>query len=207
MKKILKNTLLILALASTLFLLTGCGEEKNDSDKKESTSVKEEEKVESKVEFSMGEWNNNVYENEFLGLKFNLPEGWTYLTDAELEENNKELGELNGVYYVNAKNSSTGDNIIIMTEKTATGLTTEYYLEQVKTQLESVDSMSYEIGEISEETVAGRKYKTVTAVASVSGIKVEQKYYVYKMDEYFVSIISTTLNGQSAINNMMEAFE
>ena len=54
--------------------------------KVENNSVTNDQQEEQKVEISMGNWNNNVYTNDFLGLKFNLPEGWTYSSDEEIAE-------------------------------------------------------------------------------------------------------------------------
>lgn len=216
MKKAIKIALMILLVASILFVLTGCGEEKKNPVVDNNTVTEE-----PKVEFSMGEWKDNTYENKFLGLKFNLPEGWTYSTDEEiaqmmnigselLNDDQKiaaELAKLTSVYYVVANDPSTGNNISIMSEKPLMDITTEYYLDQLKTQLTAVESMSYEIGDTSKEKVAGREYDTLTVTAAISGIEVTQKYYVYKMDEYFVCLLVTSVNGETAINDMIKAFK
>jgi hypothetical protein len=72
-------------LGCTIINFTGCGkkdDEKDIRDKAEKAIEKTEEILEEEnsdsTEFSMGEWNDNVYTNDFLGLKFNLPEGWEY---------------------------------------------------------------------------------------------------------------------------------
>ena len=204
MKKAIKIALIIFLVASMLFALTGCGKEK-----------------ENKVEFSMGEWKDNVYENEFLGLEFNLPEGWEYSSDEEiaktmnlgtelLNDDQKyaaEVSKLNSVYYMLAKNPSTGDNVTVLSEKPLVDVTTEYYLDQLETQLTAVDSINYEIGDASKEKVAGREYSTLTVKAKMSGIELTQKYFVYKMDEYFIGIIATSANGETGINDMMKSFK
>ncbi|MBQ3145077.1 MAG: hypothetical protein IJB90_00565 [Clostridia bacterium] len=216
MKKAIKIALMILLVASILFVLTGCGEEKKNPVVDNNTVTEE-----PKVEFSMGEWKDNTYENKFLGLKFNLPEGWTYSSDEEiaqmmnigselLNDDQKiaaELAKLTSVYYVVANDPSTGNNISIMSEKPLMDITTEYYLDQLKTQLTAVESMSYEIGDTSKEKVAGREYDTLTVTAAISGIEVTQKYYVYKMDEYFVCVIATSTSGERGIEDIMKSFE
>ena len=88
---------IILIIASILILLTGCGKEKEETPKttpNENVNVEnnvEEQKNNSTEEFSMGEWNNGVYENKFLGLKFKLPAGWTYSSDEEIAKINEIL--------------------------------------------------------------------------------------------------------------------
>lgn len=216
MKKAIKIALIILLATSMLFILTGCGEKKV-----ENNSVTNDQQEEQKVEISMGNWNNNVYTNDFLGLKFNLPEGWTYSSDEEIAEMMNlgaellnddqkaaaELAKLTSVTYVVANNPNTGNNVTIMSEKPAMEVTTEYYINQLKTQLAAVESINYEIGNISKETVAGREYDTLTVTANVSGIELTQKYFVYKMDEYFVCLLITTTNGDTDINNIVKSFK
>ena len=150
MKKVIKNTLLIILVASMLFLLVGCGgkditttneAEKNES--KDITTTNEEEKNESK-EFSMGEWKNNVYTNDFLGLKFNLPEGWSYSSDEEIakmmdlgvdllndeQKMESEVAKLTSVYYMVANDPNTGNSVVLLSEKPLIDLTVDSYLNQ-----------------------------------------------------------------------------
>lgn len=213
MKKAIKNIALMACVVAMLFTLSGCGKEENDkeADKKE----------EQKTQFSMGKWEDNVYTNDFLGLKFNLPEGWKASSDEEiakmmnvgkelLNDDQKaltELAEKSGVYYMSVSDPSTGNNIIVLTEKTAVDVNTDYYINQLKTQLTSVSSIKYQIGETSKATVAGREYDTLTASASMYGYTTTQRYYIYKIDKYFVGIIVTSNTGESAIDEMMNSFE
>ena len=216
MKKAIKIALMILLVASMVFALTGCGEEKENSAVDNNTATEEQ-----KAGFSMGEWKGNTYSNEFLGLKFNLPQGWAYSSDEEiaqmmnvgaelLNDDQKiaaELAKLTSVYYMVANNPNTGDSVSILSEKPMMDVTTEYYLDQLKTQLAAVESMNYEIGDTSKEKVSGKEFETLTVTASMSGIEVAQKYYVCKMDEYFVCIIATSTSGETGINDMIKSFE
>lgn len=220
MKKVLKSMLVILLTASMLFVLSGCGnkEEKKATNDDEKANVEQEDKT---TEFSMGSWSDNVYTNDFLGLKFKLPAGWKYSSDEEIAEMMNlgtellnddqkaaaEVSKLNSAYYMVANDPNTGDNISIISEKPAMEVTTEFYINQLKTQLSSVDSISYEIGETSKETVAGKEYDTLTVNASMSGVKMTQRYYIYKVDKYVVCIISTSTSGEQKINEIMKSFE
>lgn len=221
MKKILKNMLIVVLVASMLFVLVGCGKEEENTATENSTVTNEQPAQEQKVEFSMGEWNNNVYTNNFLGLKFSLPQGWTYSSDEEIAEMMNlgiellnddqkaaaELSKLTSVYYIAANNPNTGDSVAVMSEKPSMDVTTEFYINQLKSHLSTVESVNYEIGEISKEKVADREYDTIIATTNVSGIKVAQKYYVYKMDEYFVAIIVTSVTGEEGIKDIIKSFE
>lgn len=210
MKKVLRNALIVLLAMVMLFSLTGCG-------KKEDSKQGEEQKT----EFSIGEWKDNVYTNDFLGLKFNLPEGWTYSSKEEiadmmnlgyeiLNDDQKaavEVSKLNSAYYMVANDPDTANNIAIMSEKVTLDVTTEYYINQLKTQLSSVSSIKYQIDGVSKEKVGNIECDTLTASATMYGVKVSQKYYVYKIDKYFVAIIATSRTGETGINEMMQNFQ
>lgn len=220
MKKVLKSMLAIVLTASMLFILSGCGnkEEEKATNDNEKTNVEQENKT---VEFSMGSWSDNVYSNDFLGLKFKLPNGWKYSSDEEIAEmmnlgtellNDEqkaaaEISKLNNAYYMVANDPNTGDNISIISEKPAMEVTTEFYINQLKTQLQNVNTINYEIGETSKETVAGKECDTLTVDASMSGVKMTQRYYIYKVDKYVVCIISTSTSGEEKINEIMKNFE
>lgn len=224
MKKTIKGLLIFMLIASMLFVLTGCGDKENakKDDKEEVVEQKQEIKVEEteKAEFSMGEWNNNVYTNDFLGLKFNLPQGWSYSSNEEIAEMMNmsaellnddqkaaaEMAKLTSVYYVFAQDTS-GNNVNIFSEKQFTDITTENYINALKTQLTALQSMSYEIVETSKEKVGDIETDTLTVSVKVSGVELTQKYYIYKIDKYIVGIIATNLNGETGIDEIIECFE
>lgn len=225
MKKAIKVALIILIIASMLFVLTGCGKEdkkeNSKTDNAKNEQVVEDESKESSKEISMGEWEDDTYENEFLGLKFNLPKGWTYSTQEEIAEMMSigkellnddqkaaaELAKLTSVYYINASNPATGDSVTILTEKPLAKITAEEYIAQLKLQLQALESMDYKIEGDSEETVSGKKYETLSVTASVSGVEVSQKYYLREIDKYIVCIIVTSTSGQDNIDTIMESFK
>ena len=221
MKKTIKVLLSILLVASMVPVLTGCGDKENS--KKGEDAVEQSKDVnvqqEEKVEISMGKWNGNVYTNDFLGLKFNLPEGWKYSSDEEIAEMmnlgadllndeqkaSAELAKLTSVTYVAANNPNTGNNVTIMSEKLLMDLTTEYYINQLKTQLAAVESMKYTIGGTATEKVGSLEYDTLTV--SVDAYGITQKYYIRKMDNYIACIILTSVNGETGINEMVNCFQ
>jgi len=217
MKKAIKIALMILLISSMVFVLTGCGDQEEKTTKEKSESIKEEEKEQ---DFSMGEWKNDVYTNDFLGLKFNLPDGWTYLSDKELasqfnnglellNEDQKERVEKalesTGVYYLQAKEPINNNNVIVFTEKIPEGISEEYYLQQVSNQLAVVESVTYNIGEIKEEKISNKEYTTLELEIEDYGIL--QKHYIYIKGDYVVGIIITSATGEEVFDEVIGKFE
>ena len=225
MKKTIKYLSILLIVGSMILVLTGCGDKENvkKEDEEEVVEQKQETNVEQekKVEFSMGEWNGNVYTNDFLGLKYNLPEGWTYSSEEEiakmmnvgtelLNDDQKvaaEIAELSGVYYMVAQNPTKGNNVNIFSEKQLTDVTTKDYIEALKTQLLALQSMDYEVVGTSKEKIGNIESDTLTLNVEASGVKIMQKYYIYKIDKYMIGIIATSLDGETGINEIVKCFE
>ena len=221
MKRMLKCMLIVMLFVCIVITFTGCGKKEETTANEVSTQEKGETQGEAAKELSMGEWSNNVYANDFLGLKFKLPEGWEYSNDEEIAEmmdlgkellndDQKKLAEiskLNTVYYMVAQNATTGDNISIMSEKLTSSVTTDYYITALKTQLEAVNTIDYTITGTSKQTIANREYDVLTTKASISGVDMIQNYYLYKLDNYMVVIIATSVSGESGITNMINSFE
>lgn len=223
MKKTVRAIFIVISVCM-LITLVGCGKkEEKTSISNEKVGVQEAvEKEETKAEFSMGEWKENTYENSFLGVKFELPTGWERLDDEQIAEmmnlgdtivsndlntDIEEIKNLNSAYYMVANDPETGNNITIMSEKPILNVTTEKYIESLKTGLEQVTTIKYTIGESSKETVAGKTYDTLTATATVNGVSLVQKYYVRKVDNYVLAIIATSVTGENGINSMMKSFK
>ena len=70
--------LIIVLAAGMIFLLTGCGKEEQKVNENNAVKVQEQtnstNEVEEKesLEISMGQWKDNVYSNESIGMKFKL---------------------------------------------------------------------------------------------------------------------------------------
>ena len=195
MKKIGK---ILVALICILVIVTGCGN-------KETSKTKQ---------ISLGSWTENTYTNDFLGVTYNMPEGWTRYTDEEIKEVmelgseltdaselSKKLSELTSVTYM-MTSSVTGTNVILMSEKPVISVSERSYAESLKTQLEAQTAMKYNLSEIKTETIDGKEF--VTIEADVETLK--QKYYIYKVDKCIVcAIITATANDD--VNTIVEQFE
>ena len=171
-----------------------------------------------------GAWKDNVYTNEFIDVTFNLPDKWTYATDEEMNnafqstnevvsENDKvfmEVSELKSLNEMMAQNLYTGSNVIIAYENLSmtvggSKMTAEEYLDVVKSQLETVETFKYKIGEASKAKIGGNEY--VTLEVSVDETEIVQLYYIRKVDNYMVNIIVTSSNKDESVASIMENFK
>ncbi len=208
MHRILKYVILLMVIICTVGILTGCGV----------GVAKEETKQE---EFSMGEWKDNLYTNNYLGIKFRLPNGWKYANNEQIaalvnigkefltdqQKFAEEMKKSDSVYYMVATNSETNDNIMVMTEKVKEDETLENYISQLKEQLNLVENIKYTVKNSSNENIAGKLYYTLTAEANIENITLTQKYYVSKMNDNILAIIATSSSGEKSIDNMINLFE
>lgn len=218
MKNKLKTFLSFAVAGTLLFTLTGCGDKENDTNKSGTNDdfitnqVQTSTDNNSKIE--LGKWENNVYSNNFLKLKINLPTGWTIATDEELAKLMNigteivanedaylaEIAKQTGVYYASASDSSTGDNILVFSEKPLRDASVKEYIEATSANLESLSSMKYTIKGTDTETIGSRTYDTLTVELVDAGIT--QRYYLYKEGKYFVGVIVASTSGESTIDEI-----
>lgn len=212
MKKTLKILTIIISLVLTLIILTGCGNENTINNEDANNSEKT-------VEVSRGQWQDNVYSNDFAKLKFNLPEGWNYSSDEEIaalmnvgaealnEDQQKlaELAEQMSLYDMVANDPSTGASVMVMFEKTTLKVNTDFYINQLKTNLEAVTTMEYEIGDTTTQKVGGEEYTVLTT--KVPAYNMVQKYYIKQEGNYFIDILVTYLEGSVELENIMSNFQ
>lgn len=208
---ILKIVAIVMMLVLSLTVLTGCG------NKEENTSTGEQQQ-ETKKEISRGTWEGDVYTSEFAELKFTLPEGWTRSTDEEIAATmqlgadvladegkyQSEISKLKNVYDMMAKSADQTSNIQVMMEKTAYDADT--YAASLKKGLEEVQQLDYTVGDATETTIGGNTYKAVTATVEMSGVSMEQSYYIRTEGDYMVAIIVTSA-GDMTVSEIMSNFE
>lgn len=215
---ILKVLAILVMLVLSLAVLTGCGKKEENTNTENTTNAGTTEPEQTKKEISRGKWEDNVYTSDFAELKFTLPEGWTRSTDEEiaammqlgaamLEDEGKynaEIAKLTSVYDMLAKSADQTSNIQVMMEKVP--LSADEYAETLKKNLASLEQLSYNIGETTETTIGGNTYKAVNATVEISGMKMEQSYYVRREGDYIVGII-VTASGDVTANDIMSNFQ
>ena len=218
MKKTIKIFLILAISICMIFLVTGCGNKEVVKEGNKNASSEEITKEEvKKKEFSMGEWKDGVYTNDFIGLTVTEPDGWTHLSDEEIAEsmniakdllndNQKaalEISKLNSANFAVINNTENGDNIRILGEKNTLSLSAEKYLSAVKTGLEELESMDYEAGEITDGKIGNNACKVLSLKGTYSGVTFAQKYYTYEVEGYFISVIATSAAGEDSITSMI----
>ena len=215
----MKKTTTILAIVASLVLvlvaLTGCGSNTTNDVNNNNSNLSAKEAIARGV---IDE--NNVYTSEFAGITFTLPEGLRYADDTEianmmnvgaelLSENKEDLAEVleqTALYDMVAKDDYYGTSVMVMFEKATLDVSVDYYLNNLKTELEAVTVYDYEVSnEVKTETVGGREYKVLTATVPAYGLT--QKYYVEKKDGYFIDILVTYYDAYVDLNTLLANFQ
>lgn len=202
-----KGIVLLLAIMM-LMMFAACGENKNAS-------------------FTRGIWNGSHYQNEFMALGLDLPEGWDAASDEEIAEAMGIAAEqiAGGKFreeYLDAQNiydamvqdaeNETGTSIIIMAENlTLSAGGTEYderaYADTAAERLLAQDT-GYEIGESSTVLFAGKEYYAMDA--SLYEGRMHQCYLFCKEGKFMTAVIITylpDLMGLDSIFGMFSAVE
>lgn len=198
--------LLILATCLTL-LLPACGKTQDvrGTITSDDTSVSKQESnakttseaasSEESAELSLGHNSNNVYENAFLGIGCKLDEGWTFLTDEQILEQNKLTTNLVGDQYKDAlqdaslltdmiaTGSNDMDNITIQLEKlplSQLSVTTDQYIEA------SLSSISGPLESMGLQNIVVKKDSTSFLGSSIPCITVSASYQSHACYEIIV---------------------
>ncbi len=178
------------------------GEIVTDTDKDTSS-----ESTKKEVDFTIGHWEDNVFENEWLNMKFTIPAEWNIATDEEIaeilgvgaeiiskssggdSEALSEIANLKTSYGFMAADSSSKINAQLIYENLAmsiggTKITEEEYADIVVDGLAKIEQMGYEeLGRDTQE-IAGKTFYHVKL--SLYDGKANQDYYLFRQDKYMV---------------------
>lgn len=164
-----------------------------------------------KVELSRGTKDGDVYSNKTMGFKFNKPDDWVYMTEAEIAsamnigmealagKNYKDLlKNLDMVYDMMAKDVLTGSNISVgyeNLERTFTSSITEkQYADAMKTQLQNVPNVTFTFLDNYDKVKLGDTEFTRFIANTVSyGTSMTQAIYLRKQGTYMTYVIVTLL--------------
>ena len=217
MKKALKLFSYLLLFTISIVVVTGCFDKKIDSTNNTDNDIK----INTDKEVTFGEWDDNIYTNEFLGIKYTMPDGWSKYSDEEIaevmniavddlkkkDEIKKLLDQQRGVFYVMASDSSTGNNIILLSEKPLLkDASMSLYTNSLKQQLALNTNLIYTVEEPQEETINNFNYTTMKATTSQNGVQIYQKYFIRKVDNNFVSVIVSSTNDKQ-LDEIIKDFE
>lgn len=212
----MKKILAMLLAGLMVFSVMGCSQEEDDvrgEIKGNNKQVEEQtEDKEVSVMDTLGNMEEAVYENEYLGIGFTLPSDWVFYTDEQMQEMNgivqgaldediaKQLEEANLVYDMMAQ-GTTGNTVNVVIEKISSvsgkKITEEDYVEQSKDALvEALGQMG--VSEISAETcsvsLAGEEHAALSIVGSMSGIVLHEKVVCMKVGSYIACVSTVSIN-------------
>lgn len=190
---------------------------------------------EKKKEITLGELKDNVYTNDYFGMKVSIPEGWTLLDQETMKELVKEGNEviagddeskakqlelaeekvLNffmAFKYPMTVQTFINPNVICNAEKVSLlqGVKSgEDYISIVKKSLEEVKEIPYEFEEISTEKLGGKDFYSMNIKLVTPDITVHQKYFSRVEEGYALNFIFTYADeeGEEEIKNTINSIE
>ena len=220
----------IIALLLSLMMvcsLCACGSSDEDVsgtvtpvDKPADTQEVSEEK-----DFSIGETNGNVYENEFLGIGCALDGDWQFYTqeqimemndyvieEADSEDISKALKNNAVIYDMMATDQSNGNTIQVNFENLGPVNSVLYGEEKyceagLDNITKSYGDMGYEnvSAEIITVTFAGEEHQAIVISSTLQGIQIYQKEVVIKCGNYMALVCFSSAN-EASVDEMMSLF-
>lgn len=214
-----KNTVLIIGIVAAILLVLisiGAVIENSNSDKKDDMAysdydMTETEKLLGEIEDSQIETENvkktyskgiltaTSYESSYFDLKFNAPEGWVMQTADEISEQYGEDTDLLK-YEMSASNAYSGEVIVVSMEKLPSkNLTIEQYIDISIINMQ--ETAEFEIlSRDGTKVIAGNTYNTMSfnITDAASGLNVNADYYVRKVEDRIICIMTMYLPGNQA---------
>ncbi len=152
-----------------------------------------------------GTLSDTSMESEYLGIRFDVPEGYIMSTPEEIDSYIDFGGELvfkdeskqildyakaNTVYEMMAHAPSGNPNVLLCCERVPDNMTVENYIEAVSSQLISIAELSYYMdGELYTTIIGGQEYTVLPMTCQNEGVELYQEYMVRRHEKRMVSII------------------
>uniref|UniRef100_UPI0040560FF9 hypothetical protein n=1 Tax=Agathobacter sp. TaxID=2021311 RepID=UPI0040560FF9 len=208
----LKRCLVILLALSMLTCVTACGGN-DEEDVKGNISSNDENAsdTEEEVELSLGTSEGGVYESTFMGLGWNLPEGWEFLSQAEMEQMNQAVIDMmdedtatqleeGAVFCDMYAFALTGDTVNIQIEKlqTVTSILVdeESYAElSIENTKDAFTQMGYTDVTMTQSTVtiAGKEHVAIDMSLTDQGVVLYEKMGLVKVGDYMCVITAASV--------------
>lgn len=195
--------------------------EAEEVDAAEAEAEEEETAEADKDEYTKGTLQGNVFESEWIGIRFEAPEGYVLSTEEEIEETLLAGGEimfeegaeeildytkLTTVYEMIARESTVGDpNVSVTVVKT--DYSSADFIEGALSQVEGVDGISVTL--VNEEPeiveIAGKEFEKFEAEMDYSGYIMMQDYFFARQDDRMVYMV-LTYTDKEAGEELMSGF-
>ena len=153
-----------------------------------------------------GVWDGRLYENEFLGLRFVLPIGWTALNDDEITDAVGAGAAYAGVFAaaihtdMMAINLQTGESVTIIYERVPENVSLE---QVVQMAANGVVIIGGEVIHIPETTTIGpNEFHSFVSVIEVMGLLAVTQQFIGLFDNHMVAIqVGYLYDGVSEIDD------
>ncbi|MBR3227621.1 MAG: hypothetical protein IKF68_03655 [Erysipelotrichaceae bacterium] len=223
----MKKIITVLLGLCLLLSLSACAGKNEDTPSPEETPAAEtEENTETEdetatTELGRGTCNGNVYENESLNLRFELPENWVFYTEEEIAESNSmtaeqlkdtdiadlvaERGQYTDFF---AQNASTGSSANLIISERLPGYTDKAMFEAIESfyreQFEAA-GMPVKTYEVVTKTFCGEEKDFLHVVLETQGIEIEEyQLYVTADDSLYAGML--TISGVPVLGSDAAAY-
>ena len=217
--KEMKKLLVVLLALALAFSMTACGGDEDvlgqiTGEETESNGAEEsQDTAETETPVSLGKAEGTVYESEFLGMGFNLPEGWNFYTDEQIKELNnltsdmvdddvaKQLAEASLIHDMYAMDSLGSSTTIILEKMSAISSAivdektyAESSVRQIPKALESLGFTEVKTT-IGSTDLCGEEHVTIDIEATSPNGVLYEKVICVKIGQYIACITVATLDG------------
>ena len=216
MKKLVS---LLLALIICLSF-AACGDTIINIDGNKENALATTKEISRSSEFSLGSVEGTKYYNDFLGMGFDLPDGWNFYSNEEIASLNKtttdaldnnlaSLINTATIFYAMQASDNSGNSVNINFEKLPQkDITEEAYVEN---SLSSLEAGLKQIGytSVTADKVSinllGETHTGVNVVATSATVTVHEKIICIKLGDYMANMTVATVNKDTT-NTILAQF-
>lgn len=219
----MKKILAILLAGVMVLSMTACGGDEDVSGQITGNETETNDIEETEAAVSLGKAEGSAYESEFLGIGFNLPEGWTFYTDEQIRELNnltsdmvdddvaKQLEAASLIHDMYAMDSLGSSTTIILEKMSAISSAivdektyAESSVQQIPEALESLGFTEVKTS-IGSTNLCGEEHVTIDITATSANGVLYEKVICVKVGQYIACITVASLDN-SSIDTILSNF-
>lgn len=185
---------------------------RNDEEKEEESGRDKEVSDDEAAEdgYVRGEITDTTYESEWIGLRYELPEGFTMSAEEEMDAILQAGGEM--IYedkaddivdyakmimvYEMMARDRYGNVITLFVEQTKFDIDT--YVAAIKLQMESVDAIDVTMDDGEAVEVGGVEFEKYSLILDYGGMEVKEDYYLKKQGDRMICMLIGYSNDEAA---------
>lgn len=223
----MKKAFCIFLAIITLFSLCGCSIVKRYESATENNFLSETPGTQTQVSKSqlLGTTTGSTYQNDFLGLRFSLPAGWEFYTEAQIMQLNNYAGSFyddafyeqiqnaNIIYDMYAIQQAYGHSVNINMEKLSTLQLSSLDIEQtLRSQFPALratlNNMGYTDVGVSYQkvTVDGKVFDSIRVTANIQNLHLYENIFSFRKGDYLANITVASL-GNDLTYDLLDQFE